>query len=102
MKKILLKSILYLLIVSHMIGIVFVILSFILLPLYAPWYTALPLMIWIVHLMMTRIECPITTLENWLRRKLGMKQIPAFVGYYIVRPIKQVLRMTKKNTASHN
>lgn len=87
----LLLLILWPMVALHMIGIIAVVTSFFLLPFYAPWYVALPLMIWIVHLMMTRIECPITTLENYLRKKLGMKQIPTFVGFYIVRPVRRLL-----------
>lgn len=52
------------------------------------WYTVLlvtPIESLIVTLTFSREQCPITRLENVIRRKLGMKEIGGFIGYYIIK-----------------
>jgi hypothetical protein len=64
--------------------------AFFVLPFVEPWYTALPLMSVILLLTFTKgIECPLTTAENAVRRRMGWKPIGGFIGYYILRPIRQ-------------
>jgi hypothetical protein len=49
--------------------------------------------------MLTPVACPLTRLENYLRRKLGMKEIKQFVGHYIYSPARKVWRKLKKKLA---
>ena len=35
------------------------------------------------------LDCPLTNLENHLRKKLGMKRIGGFVGHYFIKPIRR-------------
>jgi hypothetical protein len=69
--------------------------SFVILPFKTPWYEALPLMTYIVYLLITPIDCPLTILENKVRRRLGMRPIFGFIGYYIILPIRKFLRRFK-------
>ena len=57
------------------------------LPLEQPWYVALPLVALVVNLTFSPIICPLTKLENVLRRQLGMKEIRGFVKHYIINTI---------------
>ena len=67
------------------------------LPFMAPWYISLPLMTWVFNLTFTRmVDCPMTKLENKLRRELGMREIKFFVGHYITWPIKRKFRARRK------
>ena len=62
------------------------------LPFYAPWYISLPIMAFIFNLTFAPIQCPLTKLENRIRRSLGMKEIRHFMGHYLVWPVKRRLR----------
>ena len=56
--------------------------SFFLLWILEPWYVALPLSIWIVHLGFSRtLDCPWTRLENRYRSKTGRKEIGGFISH---------------------
>jgi hypothetical protein len=67
------------------------------LPFMTPWYISLPLMTWVFNLTFTQmVDCPVTKLENKLRRELGMKEIKFFVGHYITWPIKRKFRARRK------
>jgi hypothetical protein len=60
-----------------------VIWAFASLPIFvAIWFLAITAM-----LVTTRTECPLTLLENRLRRKLGMKRCRGFVVEYIWEPL---------------
>lgn len=87
-----LKALLYFVILFHFVVIFTVISSFFVLPFKAPWYIAVPLMIYIFYLVTTRVDCPLTNFENFIRSKLGMRKISGFVGFYMYRPIKKFLR----------
>jgi hypothetical protein len=67
-----------------------VVFSFFVLPFMAPWYIATPLMVYITSLITTRVECPMTNLENSIRGRLGMRKIGGFVGHYMLRPIRKM------------
>lgn len=86
----------YVLVVFHILLVIGVLLSFFILPVYAPWYLALPLMTFIWFFSTTRVECQLTNLENVIRKRLGMKKIGGFVGAYFLRPAK-MLWNKKKN-----
>lgn len=84
----------YVLVVLHIILVIGVFSSFFILPIYTSWYIALPVMTFIWFFSTTRVECQLTNLENAIRKKLGMKKIGGFVGFYFMRPIKRhILRM---------
>ena len=56
--------------------------SFFLIWILEPFYVALPLSIWIVHLGFSRtLDCPWTRLENVFRRKTGRKEIGGFLSH---------------------
>lgn len=78
----------YILVTLHILVILGVLGSFFILPIYAPWYIAVPSMTFIWFFSTTRVECQSTNLENAIRKKLGMKQIGGFVGHYFKKPVK--------------
>lgn len=82
----------YTLVVVHIILVIAVATSFCLLPFFAEWYIAVPLMTFIVFFSTTRIECQLTNLENRMRKRLGLKRIGGFVGFYFLRPVKKALK----------
>jgi Protein of Unknown function (DUF2784) len=96
MKKTLLYVLFLALVIGHFAFVFLVVASFFVLPFKAPWYITAPLMAYIAYLITTRVDCPLTRLENYLRGLLGMKKIGAFVGHYMVRPIKIALGMKKR------
>lgn len=85
-----LKTLLYLIVITHFVLLIAMSVCFIILPFLAPWYTALPLEVFIVRLALDRNPkgCPLTNLENSVRMKLGMKRIGGFIGYYILRKFR--------------
>ena len=81
----------------HMFVVVGNISAAFVLPFYAPWYIALPITALIVNLTFSPgVQCPLTRLENRIRRSLGMKEIRTFVGHYVVWPVKRKLRDNAK------
>lgn len=71
------------------------------LPFLTPWYVALPLLSFIVWVSFSRVaDCPLTRLENKLRRRLGKSEIGGYISYYIVRPIYRAIlrRRRQENT----
>lgn len=85
-----LKPALYFLIAAHAAVVIGVTVAFFLLPFNAPWFIALPLMSFIFFFSTTRVNCRCTDLENNLRKELGMKPIPGFIGYYFLKPLKKL------------
>lgn len=82
----------YALVAMHIILVITVATSFCILPFFAKWYIAVPLMTFIVFFSTTRIECQLTNMENKMRKRLGLKRIGGFVGFYFLRPIKKALK----------
>ena len=91
MRYLLLAS-LWLVVAVHMVIVWAVIIAFFVLPCQAPWFIALPLMVYIASLVLTRVDCPLTNLENVLRQRLGKQRIGGYVGHYIIKPIKRRFR----------
>lgn len=86
-----LKIILALLVMVHFVLVFSVAVAFILVPFREPWYVSLPICIWIVHLVTSKtLTCPLTEWENALRRRLGMRQIGGFVGFYFLKPARKL------------
>ena len=78
------------LVIVHVILVLGVVTSFIILPFFAPWYIALPLCLFIWFFTTSAVDCKLTSLENVMRRRLGMKRIGGFVGHYFIKPIKKL------------
>ena len=58
--------------------------------IYEPFYIALPICAWIMHLTFSRVlDCPWTRFENYYRRKCGKSEIKTFIGHYIVKPLRK-------------
>jgi hypothetical protein len=89
------KAFLWGIIVGHAVVIVGNIVSIFILPFFAPWYIALPIITLLINLMFGATDCPLTRLENRVRRRLGMKEIKYFVGHYFVWPLKKHLKSLK-------
>ena len=87
MKKITLNTAFILIVTLHMILVIGIVTSFLVLPFKEPWYTALPLMVFIWFFSTSNVKCKLTMLENHIRKKIGKKRIGGFVGHYILKPI---------------
>jgi hypothetical protein len=62
-------------------------LAFFVLPFAADWFVAVPCMSAVLFLTFARgITCPLTDLENNLRKRVGMKRIGGFMGHYFIKP----------------
>ena len=85
------KSVFYSLVILHILLVIGVFTSFFLLPFFTAWYIALPIMTFIWFFSTTKVECQLTNLENFMRKRLDMKRIRGFVGHYFLRPTKLIL-----------
>ena len=67
-----------------------------------PWYVGLPLCTFIGVISTSRVlDCPLTRLENKLRKDVGLVPIRGFIGHYFLKPyvrimFKRKLRKRKK------
>lgn len=86
----------YTLVSLHIFLVIAVIISFFVLPFFASWYIAVPCMTFIWFFSTTRVDCQLTNLENFIRKKLGMKKIGGFVGHYYIRPAKYIFKSIKR------
>lgn len=77
-------------IILHHFVVLTNIISFFLSPFLFHPLLACPIMSNILVISFSRNECPITTFENYLRAKLGMKKIGGFIGHYYVRPARSL------------
>ena len=55
-----------------------------------PWYMCLLILTIVFRIGMSREECPLTSIENLVRRKLNMPKSTGFLKDWIIRPIKGV------------
>lgn len=54
-----------------------------------PFWIAIPIIVWVMHLMFSPVlVCPATIWENRLRRKLGKPEIRTFFEHYYIKPLK--------------
>ena len=83
-------TIFYSLVVFHIMLVIMVIISFFVLPFLSPWYIAIPCMTFIWFFSTTRVDCQLTNLENVIRKRLGLKRIGGFVGFYFLKPMKYI------------
>lgn len=75
--------------------------AFFVLPFYSPWYIALPIMSYIGLLTFSRVlDCPITKLENIIRKRMGLPEITGFLKQYLFKPLKRakIRRKYQKNS----
>lgn len=72
------------------------ILSFFIVPFAEPWYVSIPVTSVILILTFSKvIDCPLTKLENRLRKDLGMKRIGGFFGHYFLKPWRKAWQKSK-------
>lgn len=83
------RVLLWFVVIVHFLLLFAVVGALFVIPFRCPWYISIPLIIYIVSLLATRVECPLTNLENAIRSRIGMKRIGGFVGNYVVRPFKK-------------
>ena len=85
----LLKGLLWFVVVFH-VGVILGNLAAVpMLIIFRPWYEALPLTSIVTIISCTRIECPLTRLENMVRDELGMPRIGGFIKHYLLTPMRQ-------------
>ena len=75
-------------VVVHMMVVVINAVAFFVLPFNYPIYVWIPLDSFILIAMFSRSLCPLTRLENYLRRRQGLPSIGGFIGHYILRKFK--------------
>jgi hypothetical protein len=88
------KTALWLVVVLHLLVVIVNVFAFFILPftwlvIDVPfWYSVflvIPIESQIVYLAFNRSPCPLTRLENGIRKKLDMEEIGGFIGYYIIK-----------------
>src|SRR6185436_21164928 len=79
-------------IVFHVLMIVVNVAAAFVLPFTEPWHVAAPLASFVVWITFDRGVCPLTRLENCVRRRLGLPEVFGFIGHYFVRPTRRQLR----------
>lgn len=73
-----------LLVTLHMSVVAGNVAAFFVLPFKTPWFVALPLCSFIVWVTFVHeVQCPLTRLENLVRRRLGIQPISGFLSYYL-------------------
>ena len=93
------KALLAFVVMSHWAVIVGNVVAFAILPFYASWYVALPLMSYIGLLTFSRVlDCPLTKLENKFRRSMGLTEVKGFVSYYAIKPYVRFRRSLRKRS----
>ena len=72
--------------------------AFFVLPFVTPWYVALPVCVFILRLSLTGEECPVTTLENHFRARLGLRPVRTFIGHYVAKYVYIALGRPRPRT----
>ena len=73
-------------------GVMEILDDFFLLPFIYPLWVWMPLNSFILTVTFTREVCPLTRLENYLRTSLGMSRIGGFIGHYMVKPFRRIIK----------
>jgi hypothetical protein len=73
------------LVIAHLLIVLVNLVAIPVLLIYEPWYVSVPLSSFLLRLATVERECPLTSLENRIRVKLGMKKIRSFIGHYIMK-----------------
>ncbi len=80
-----LKIALYITVAAHYALFIGLMASPVPLFLYTPWYVSVPLVSWVINIATLRgLRCPLTELENYIRRKMGIPEIKGFVSRWIL------------------
>jgi len=95
--KVVLWTKLICLVLAHIVLCFVNVASFFLAPLYEPFYVACPIMSLILVMSLAPWWiCPLTQLENKFRKELGLKEVHGFVGHYVIRPLRRLVRGQKQ------
>ena len=78
-------------IISHHIALWVIATSVPLVIIKEPIWISLPIISWIMHLGLNRLDCPYTRLENSLRKKLNIKEITTFISHYYKKPYHRII-----------
>lgn len=70
----------------HMAVLAGNLLTIFLLPFITPWYISLPLDSLLINFMFSAVSCPLTRLESFVRRKIGLPEIRFFIKHYFFQP----------------
>jgi len=76
---------LYTSIVVHSLVLLSMLVAVPMLILYEPWYVSLPLLVWMLNLLTMPFRCPLTSVENYFRTKIGLPKINGFISKYVLR-----------------
>ena len=80
----LLKLALYIVVATHYALFFALVSSIPLLLINEVWYVSIPVVVWIINLMTLPVRCPLTTLENYIRKLAGLPLIKGFVSKHIL------------------
>lgn len=75
---------LYTTVIAHYVLFFALLASIPLLLVLEPWYVSIPVVVWLVNLVTLPVRCPLTTLENTIRLKIGLPKINGFVSKHIL------------------
>lgn len=96
------KILLVLVVLWHMSVVVINIAAFFILPFLLSVWVWVPIDSFILTVIFTREICPLTRLENSIRTSIGLPRIGGFVGHYLVRPIRKLLKGRRSNKAKQS
>ena len=96
------KILLVLVVLWHMSVVVINIAAFFILPFLLSVWVWVPIDSFILTVIFTREICPLTRLENAIRTSIGLPRIGGFVGHYLVRPIRKLLKGRQSNKAKQS
>jgi len=86
------KVLLYSIVLFHSFAVLVNIAAFFILPFLYPLWVWMPLNSFIVTVTFTREICPLTRVENYLRTSLGLPRIGGFLGHYLFKPAKHLIK----------
>ncbi|MAF24457.1 hypothetical protein CL634_02625 [bacterium] len=68
-----------------------------------PWYVALPLCTFIGVISTSRVlDCPLTAMENKMRKEVGLPPIKAFIKHYLLKPYARRRRSRRMKRKEKN
>jgi len=99
MKQIFYRIWLAAVIITHHLALWIIIMSVPMVLFTEPLWVSIPIISWIMHLGLNKLDCPYTRLENYIRKKLKIKKISTFISHYYVKPYHKMISEYKK---THN
>jgi hypothetical protein len=85
--------------IFHFWVVILMVGAFCWIPFLADWYIWIPINVYICRLAFDTNSkaCPVTVLENYIRRKVGMATVRGgFIQNYMIRPIKAYFIQKRK------